>query len=113
MARLEELANWRQHGRTGWGATASRATCAARSARRLLGTLFFITWGEQPLMDAMADFALGGVPTQGFYVLAPQEAGALVPLARAAALRARSAPGRAAATGLGGPTRRDHLRRVR
>jgi hypothetical protein len=47
----------------------------------VIGTLFFITWGEQPLMDAMADFALGGVPTQGFYVLTPQEAGALVPIA--------------------------------
>ena len=47
----------------------------------ILGTLFFITWGEQPLMDAMADAGLGGVPTQGFYVLAAQEAGALVPLA--------------------------------
>ena len=46
----------------------------------VLGTLFFITWGEQPLMDAMADATLGGVPTQGFYVLASQEAGALVPL---------------------------------
>lgn len=49
--------------------------CAA-----ILGTLFYITWGEQPLMDAMADASLGGVPTQGFYVLASQEAGALVPL---------------------------------
>ena len=46
----------------------------------VLGTLFFITWGEQPLMDAMADATLGGVPTQGFYVLASQEGGALVPL---------------------------------
>ncbi len=49
--------------------------CAA-----VIGALFFITWGEQPLMDAMADASLGGVPTQGFYVLASQEAGALVPL---------------------------------
>lgn len=46
----------------------------------VIGTLFFITWGEQPLMDAMADASLGGVPTQGFYVLASQEDGALVPL---------------------------------
>jgi hypothetical protein len=46
----------------------------------ILGTLFFITWGEQPLMDAVADASLGGVPTQGFYVLTPQETGALVPL---------------------------------
>lgn len=45
-----------------------------------LGTLFYITWGEQPLMDAMADAGLGGVPTQGFYVLAPQGDGPLVPL---------------------------------
>lgn len=46
----------------------------------LLGTLFYITWAEQPLMDAMADGALGGVPTQGFYVLVSQDAGQLVPL---------------------------------
>lgn len=46
----------------------------------VLGTLFFITWGEQPLMDAVADASLGGVPTQGFYVLTPQDGGALVPL---------------------------------
>ncbi len=46
----------------------------------IVGTLFFITWGEQPLMDAMADASLGGVPTQGFYVLTPQEDGALVPI---------------------------------
>ncbi len=44
-----------------------------------LGTLFYITWAEQPLMDAVADGSLGGVPTQGFYVLVPQEAGRLVP----------------------------------
>lgn len=45
-----------------------------------LGTLFWISWAEQPLMDAMADAALGGVPTQGFYVLVPQDGGPLVPL---------------------------------
>lgn len=45
-----------------------------------LGTLFYITWAEQPLMDAVADGSLGGVPTQGFYVLVPQDAGKLVPL---------------------------------
>ncbi len=45
-----------------------------------LGTLFYITWAEQPLMDAVADGALGGVPTQGFYVLVSQREGALVPL---------------------------------
>ena len=45
-----------------------------------LGALFYITWAEQPLMDAVADGALGGVPTQGFYVLVAQDAGALVPL---------------------------------
>jgi hypothetical protein len=47
----------------------------------LLGTLFWITWAEQPLMDAIADGALGGVPTQGFYVLVSQREGPLVPLA--------------------------------
>lgn len=46
-----------------------------------LGTLFWITWAEQPVMDAVADGGLGGVPTQGFYVLVSQEGGALVPLA--------------------------------
>ncbi|MGN6696538.1 MAG: hypothetical protein ACTHMR_00140 [Thermomicrobiales bacterium] len=46
----------------------------------LLGTLFWITWAEQPLMDAIADGALGGVPTQGFYVLVSQQEGLLVPL---------------------------------
>ena len=45
-----------------------------------LGTLFYITWAEQPLMDAVADGGLGGVPTQGFYVLVSQREGALVPL---------------------------------
>lgn len=47
---------------------------------RVLGALFYITWAEQPLMDAMADGALGGVPTQGFYVLVAQDGGRLVPL---------------------------------
>ncbi|HET8631742.1 MAG TPA: hypothetical protein VFL91_30325 [Thermomicrobiales bacterium] len=46
----------------------------------VLGTLFFITWAEQPLMDAVADGRLGGVPTQGFYVLVSQREGELVPL---------------------------------
>lgn len=45
-----------------------------------LGTLFWITWAEQPLMDALADGALGGVPTQGFYVLVAQGDRPLVPL---------------------------------
>ena len=46
----------------------------------VLGTLFYVTWAEQPLMDAVADGRLGGIPTQGFYVLVSQEEGALVPL---------------------------------
>lgn len=37
-----------------------------------LGTLFYITWAEQSLMDALGDSAFGGVPTQGFFVLVPQ-----------------------------------------
>lgn len=47
----------------------------------LLGTLFLIGWAEQALMDAAADSRLGGVPTQGFYVLVSQCEGMLVPLA--------------------------------
>lgn len=43
----------------------------------VLGTLFYITWAEQPLMDAVADDACGGVPTQGFFLLVPQTAGVL------------------------------------
>lgn len=45
-----------------------------------LGTLFFVEGAEQSLMDAVADGALGGVPTPGFFVLVPQDEGALVPL---------------------------------
>lgn len=50
------------------------------SCDELLGTLFYITWAEQPLMDALGDPACGGVPTQGFFLLVPQERGPLVPL---------------------------------
>jgi hypothetical protein len=46
----------------------------------LLGTLFYVTWAEQPLMDAIADGGCGGVPTQGFFLLVPQGDGPLVPL---------------------------------
>lgn len=45
-----------------------------------IGTLFLIDGAEQPLMDAVADGALGGVPTPGFFVLAPQDEGALIPI---------------------------------
>lgn len=45
-----------------------------------IGTLFLIDGAEQVLMDAVADGALGGVPTPGFFVLVPQEGGALVPI---------------------------------
>lgn len=38
----------------------------------VLGTLFYITWADQALMDALGDNAFGGVPTQGFFVLVPQ-----------------------------------------
>ena len=53
---------------------------ACPSCDAALGTLFYVTWAEQPLMDAVADGGLGGIPTQGFYVLVSQEEGALVPL---------------------------------
>lgn len=79
MARRDELAEL-EEARTSWFAEHQEPRdlpcpqCAA-----LLGTLFYITWAEQPLMDALADPKLGGVPTQGFYVLVSQERGALVP----------------------------------
>lgn len=80
MARADELANL-EAARAEWLASYREPRdlpCPQCGAT--LGTLFYITWGEQPLMDAVADGALGGVPTQGFYVLVSQEAGPLVPL---------------------------------
>src|SRR3954469_14388747 len=80
MARAEELVNL-EAARAEWLASYREPRdlpCPQCGAA--LGTLFYITWGEQPLMDAVADGALGGVPTQGFYVLVSQEAGPLVPL---------------------------------
>lgn len=38
-----------------------------------LGTLFYITWADQVVMDALGDNTFGGVPTQGFFVLVSQE----------------------------------------
>lgn len=78
-----------------------------------IGTLFYITWAEQPLMDAMADGALGGVPTQGFYVLVAQGDRPLVPLKGGRRRYARRAGRRSAAAGLGGAAGRGHLRRLR
>lgn len=80
MARLDELEKL-EEARLAWFAEyrvprdLSCPDCGA-----LLGTLFHVTWAEQPLMDALADGVHGGVPTQGFYVLVPQDAGTLVPL---------------------------------
>jgi hypothetical protein len=80
MARRDELAEL-EAARAAWFAEYREPRdlpCPECGAA--LGTLFYVTWAEQPLMDAVADGGLGGVPTQGFYVLVSQEAGPLVPI---------------------------------
>ncbi len=45
-----------------------------------LGTLFYVAWADQLLMDTIADDSCGGLPTQGFFLLVPQDEGPLQPL---------------------------------
>lgn len=80
MARHDELTKLEEE-RGAWFAdyrVPRDLPCPACGA--LIGTLFYITWAEQPLMDTLADPTCGGVPTQGFFLLVPQDAGPLVPL---------------------------------
>ena len=80
MPRVDELAEL-EEARAAWFAEYKvPRDLDCPECRKVLGTLFYITWAEQPLMDTLADGALGGVPTQGFFVLVSQEAGPLVPL---------------------------------
>ena len=80
MARRDELETL-EADRAAWFAEYSvprDLTCPSCGA--VLGTLFYVTWAEQPLMDAIADGGCGGVPTQGFFLLVPQDEGPLVPI---------------------------------
>ena len=80
MARRDELAQLEEE-RTAWFASYQEPReLPCPSCGAAIGTLFYVTWAEQPLMDALADSSCGGVPTQGFFLLVSQEAGPLVPL---------------------------------
>lgn len=80
MARQSELERL-EAARAAWLASyRDPRDLACPKCEAILGTLFYITWAEQPVMDTVADGGLGGVPTQGFYVLVSQDAGALVPI---------------------------------
>jgi hypothetical protein len=80
MSRRDELAELEEARAAWFAAYREPRDLPCPACQAILGTLFYITWAEQPLMDALADGGLGGVPTQGFYVLVSQEAGPLVPL---------------------------------
>lgn len=80
MARRDELAELEEE-RAAWFASYHEPRdLPCPGCDKLIGTLFYVTWAEQPLMDALADPSCGGVPTQGFFLLVPQEAGPLVPM---------------------------------
>ncbi len=72
VARKDELVEL-EASRAAWFAEyhAPRELLCPECARPL-GTLFYITWADQVVMDALGDNTFGGVPTQGFFVLVPQ-----------------------------------------
>lgn len=80
MARLDELETLETERAAWFEGYREPRDLPCPSCGELLGTLFYVTWAEQPLMDALGDAACGGVPTQGFFLLVPQEGGPLVPI---------------------------------